>query len=783
MGRLTRAFSRTGQSSKEKEALDAKVDSPEKSPSPPPPTYKEAKEDEWNAKNPPHIVNGFAELDLGSDGPDVPQPRDCEAHLKLLECFYRLKQRIARTEGLFGISINIVKDLDEVVPQAKTQVENKNNEISTLLAEKRWQVYVSRAVQRFSAWRNTIEAEAGYYTLSQATSLKGHRLARLVDPFHENTDALCFDHSNLIPIDILMVWHSYMLNPRAYLEDCAREGRMKMWHTPFPSRTVAEYIDPSTYYYEVGDAVTSEFEEQTGLHWDNLDDPNETIIKCPHCLASNTTIWTRCGEVTQKARERGSTRGNAPILGAVQDQLGASQGYADKDFALDCHQCGMQINHDSLCVGKLREDLKKLLQDDVILPGNLLGREGLPTKVGLISDSTGWAYFSFPSRLMRLGLARQILDLKSCDLKMLSVREVVEEYLSNRQAVKEAKWIGTTSKPYPDESLAIRRMMSRYWENSSPFAIDLVGAVTRQGSFIEKMHTIDWLHSPALSHTIPRLILKYTRFIGIIAKYSKMAVPTLDVDLAWHTHQLNPSQYLQYTVAKSRTFIDHDDKVVEAKLTDAFAETSKMYQRLYGEPYSECTCWYCEAVREANTSTASRLFRSNNATAADNLHDVPSDPKKSVHISTHNAVRPTGDKRYDEGVTRRLAELEKAYAKACSRADKKGKTRPKRDDYYYSDAYGYPVYMPAYAPYMGAMPYTPMVYPVYPGCMALGVGAAGNCCAGTCGAGAAAGSCGAMGGCGGAGGVAGCGGGGGGGGCGGGGGGGGGGCGGGGGGC
>ncbi|KAG9953671.1 hypothetical protein KCU85_g1115, partial [Aureobasidium melanogenum] len=196
---------------------------------------------------------------------------------------------------------------------------------------------------------------------------------------------------------------------------------------------------------------------------------------------------------------------------------------------------------------------------------------------------------------------------------------------------------------------------------------------------------------------------------------------------------------MHYTIAKAKNFIDHDDKVAEAKLTDAFAETSKVYQKLYGEPYSECTCWYCEAVRESHTSTASRLFRSNNATASEQLHSVPSDPKKSIHISTHNAVRPTGDKAYDEDITRRIGELEKAYAKACKRADKEGNPRPKRDDYYYSEAYGHPVFIPMYAPYYGALPYTPVIYPVNPGCMALGVGAVGNCCSGTCGAAAAAG--------------------------------------------
>ena len=75
--------------------------------------------------------------------------------------------------------------------------------------------------------------------------------------------------------------------------------------------------------------------------------------------------------------------------------------------------------------------------------------------------------------------------------------------------------------------------------------------------------------------------------------------------------------------------------------------------------------------------------------------------------------------------------LERQYEAACSRARKKGRPVPKRDDYYYSDAYGYPVYIPAYSPYlmMGYM-YTPMYYGGNPGCMALSAGSYGNCCSG-----------------------------------------------------
>jgi hypothetical protein len=63
--------------------------------------------------------------------------------------------------------------------------------------------------------------------------------------------------------------------------------------------------------------------------------------------------------------------------------------------------------------------------------------------------------------------------------------------------------------------------------------MDLAGTVIQQGTFIQKMDNLDWLHSPTLSTTMDRLIRKYKFFLEIIFKYpSQMAVLTLDVDLA-----------------------------------------------------------------------------------------------------------------------------------------------------------------------------------------------------------------------------------------------------------
>jgi hypothetical protein len=224
----------------------------------------------------------------------------------------------------------------------------------------------------------------------------------------------------------------------------------------------------------------------------------------------------------------------------------------------------------------------------------------------------------FPNRMIQHVLRTQIQTLldnpdPEDPPTMENVRKMIEsDALFSNSAV--ATILGQTlpkkvSVPQVSK-VCIRKMMSRYWENFSPFALDLSGCVMRQGIFSEKMCKLDWLHSPTAKWTMHGCCFKYKRFIRIIARNPrKMAVPTLDIDLAWHTHQLTPSSYYKFTTKMTFKFVRHDDKIEDEKLNDGFEWTSKTYQEMYDVVYSECTCWYCESVRAAHVSSAGRLLK------------------------------------------------------------------------------------------------------------------------------------------------------------------------------
>lgn len=338
----------------------------------------------------------------------------------------------------------------------------------------------------------------------------------------------------------------------------------------------------------------------------------------------------------------------------------------------------------------------------------------------------------------RLGKARSMQD----------VRSSIERYLKDRSYVKSIN--SRRSNRAIDEKMAIRRMMSHYWDNYSTFGLDLVGAVVRQGSFIEKMHSIDWIHSPSASATMTHLITKYERFISIIAlNPNRTAVPTLDIDLAWHTHQLSPHAYYAYTRARIEKFLDQDDKLEETHLSYSFEWTSKTYQKIFNnEPYSECTCWYCEAIRGAHISSVKRLFSSggsgDQAAVDRNLERLhaPSDPRKGAHISAHNAIRAETPTSRFVRESNLKAKLERDYQRSVLRAKTNGKTPPPRDQF--ANTYlvwGYPMYFPYYTSYSCDPGTTGGMYVSNPACATFVPGGAGNRVSGACGGGFAAGAC------------------------------------------
>ena len=333
-----------------------------------------------------------------------------------------------------------------------------------------------------------------------------------------------------------MVWHSHRLNPRIYLEDCLRHGRINLWRSSFPWLPVNSSIDDTTFTYNPNGASRHNFSRSTLLAWINEQDQMIEAVSCFNCKSAMQCPWTTLHEFSENG---GSV---AAVLARGRQDI--DRGLSSKDFEFKCRHCQSINNHQTMRLKKFHDDAMDLIEADVALPGTILSLDGRAITwfkpPGTLDPRT------FPNRLVKLTDVDKILRQNEHNRATVDlVRQTVEDGIRSKEMLSTTVSGLKKDRLQRTERVAIRRMLSRYWENSSPFGIDLVGAVVRQGRFIDKMHTIDWLHSPALRSTVNRILVRYDRFLGLMRKYpGKIIVPTLDIDLAWHSTYLRGLSFL-----------------------------------------------------------------------------------------------------------------------------------------------------------------------------------------------------------------------------------------------
>jgi Glycine-rich domain-containing protein-like len=114
---------------------------------------------------------------------------------------------------------------------------------------------------------------------------------------------------------------------------------------------------------------------------------------------------------------------------------------------------------------------------------------------------------------------------------------------------------------------------------------DVVAAALRQKLFAEKIIKADFN-----LNSFDQSTLRYYRFMLLTRKLSaskrgkRTLVPTMDIDLAWHTHQLYASAYREWCLEMLGRVINHDDSVTDVAM--AFRWTSVAWFDEYAERYT-----------------------------------------------------------------------------------------------------------------------------------------------------------------------------------------------------
>ncbi|KAF4970070.1 hypothetical protein FSARC_2816 [Fusarium sarcochroum] len=156
-------------------------------------------------------------------------------------------------------------------------------------------------------------------------------------------------------------------------------------------------------------------------------------------------------------------------------------------------------------------------------------------------------------------------------------------------------------------SEASYREYSKLFERfDSKLAEQLRDAVIRQASFVDKMNSYMWIRSPALEGTIQRGIKRYLNFCKMLKMLKSTVVPTLDIDLVWHTHQCTARHYGPAMKVLAGKFVNHDDTIEKPMLGDSFGETRRFYRVYFGQEYRACGCWDCQALLSELEKTVER---------------------------------------------------------------------------------------------------------------------------------------------------------------------------------
>ncbi|KAH6632871.1 hypothetical protein F5144DRAFT_534795 [Chaetomium tenue] len=77
---------------------------------------------------------------------------------------------------------------------------------------------------------------------------------------------------------------------------------------------------------------------------------------------------------------------------------------------------------------------------------------------------------------------------------------------------------------------------------------------------------------------------RYLKFLGLMKDHpEKVFVPTLDIDLFWHTHQLSPAAYDAYCCAHVGRPVNHDDTIAASGRRSALDDTKRCWALAYQE--------------------------------------------------------------------------------------------------------------------------------------------------------------------------------------------------------
>lgn len=448
------------------------------------------------------------------------------------------------------------------------------------LASKLWQCYLTVAVRRFLMFYSAINEKYP----SEAD---------------KNECFLCLD-TLLPPLDVLMVWHTFCLSTTSIFSNSVTLQRFNGVKYPFPlyqfqkavtrdfifrpKNELQENFELFINEYLIKNKLSNRFYYDCYQPFDVSD--IELPIYCSFCSVQLATV---------------------PLM----NDLGT--GFSDSGFnTMVSKKClcpfGVTLTHDELRKRQLFTDCSR--EHDI---------PSIHTYFSPVLMKTPGAHLV---ELVNKKITRH-LQYNLQEFSSMSLRSYIEMF--SRDYSKSHELIPP-----------LRDYLSYYLVHStlpSPCQIndDLVAGMLRQERFIDKMEQLNLLTSSALLPVINDAIDRYGMFLHMLEFAKFPVVPTLDIDLVWHTHQLSFYSYYAYCLKRFSHLVVHNDKMEENRMSFGFETTAKKFKSWYKQDYSLCLCQFCTYHRNVNKKS---LIFGKKEKQQSAIGDA-----SRCHISSHNAIK------------------------------------------------------------------------------------------------------------------------------------------------
>ncbi|KAJ7595559.1 hypothetical protein C8J56DRAFT_1022189 [Mycena floridula] len=444
---------------------------------------------------------------------------------------------------------------------------------------RRWAWFVGLAVERFEIWM---------------------RSPKFVPP--ASPTWLFAAHPKYIPpIDVLMIWHAYLLNPSSYAEDAIRLVALNPGYKKLQVRIFVEILQSLS----ADETFLENISQDQVRMWRRITRTAFNALPPFDSKVNKNKEWPRAQEILI-TREISCPRCHASNPKEYIHSSGT--GYLQKSFIMICQVCQRHFNKEVLGIHKFIRDL-------------------ISTKPYI----AGTLHF--------------IDDPYSTERAEKTKKKALILTLNSSMEGTQAGLDPSTRRKSVLNGPIAEKICNAYSDDKN-FSIDLVGATLRQGAFIQKMDSMAWI-APAFlaqdsSQALNQAIARYHAFLDLLSTSPKsFFVPTLDIDLVWHTHQLMLTKYVEDCIEFVGRFVDQaessdetahsTDKVEESKLEESFDRTCRAWQKRFNVNYTHCGCpLLSPSIRHKLSSFRKGPVRSVGLDAA---HDP-----FATHPSDHNAV-------------------------------------------------------------------------------------------------------------------------------------------------